>query len=154
VPDANADETQSGTRLIANYYVGGDGSRQFAYFTDSARSGDLCVFQTAGDGALRCLPSGAYYIASEFSDSACSRPVAESTTCSAPKYVIQSVAGTGGACTEATHVYSVGGAVTALYTMSAGSCVSVGAPPAGYTYVGVGAEILPSAFQQATIQAN
>jgi hypothetical protein len=152
VPDANADETQSGSRLKASYYVGADGSKQFAYFTDTARGNETCAFSTAGDGSIRCLPSGAYVIATEYSDSSCTLPVAETTTCASPPYAIQTSAGTncGG---YTTHIFAVGAPVSTFYVKSGTSCISE-ATPAGYTYVSVGAEIAPSSFQAATIQAE
>jgi hypothetical protein len=152
VPDANADETQSGSRLKANYYVGSDGSKQFAYFTDALRSGEICAFANADDGTIRCMPSGAYVISTEFADSSCSVPVAETTTCAAPTYAVQTAPGT--SCGYVTKVFSAGSPVTTLYASSGSTCVSVGAPPAGYTYVTVGTEIAPASFQLATIQTD
>jgi hypothetical protein len=152
VPDANADETQSGSRLKANYYVGSDGSKQFAYFTDSARKNEVCSYAPADDGSIRCMPSGAYVVATEFADSACTVEVAESSACSAPPYAIQTTPGTG--CGYVTRVFSVGSPVTSLYALSGTSCVSIGATSASLSYVTVGAEVTASNFQVATVQAE
>jgi hypothetical protein len=71
VPDA---EAESGSRLKAKYYVGADGSKQFAFIWRDTERNEDCSFQRAEDGSLRCLPpAGA--APSYFADAACTQPV-------------------------------------------------------------------------------
>jgi hypothetical protein len=161
VPDANADETQSGSRLKANYYVGGDGSKQFVgYFTDTARNNEHCYFSTAADGSTRCLPivgdaSANYSGGPFFSDAACTTTIALSS-CSTPAYVAENE--TGGGCPVAinTHIFALGSTYAGtVYQGGATTCTAVTASALkGYVLFSVGPEVPASSFQQATIQTD
>jgi len=70
VPAADAAPATSGSRLRARYYVGEDGARQFIGWHDTKRDED-CMFQTAEDGKLRCMPSVGAYALTYFADEAC-----------------------------------------------------------------------------------
>jgi hypothetical protein len=156
VADANADETQSGSRLKANYYLGGDGSKQFAFFTDSQRSGEQCSFETASDGSTRCLPAGAS-MGSFYSDSGCTVPLALTTSCStAPAYAVAYTSTTCGVYKY--HVYPVSGPFSGatVYDGTPASCNAVPTSelPATYGYYTIGTEVPASSFQVATIAAQ
>jgi hypothetical protein len=152
VPDANADTTQSGSRLKATYYVGSDGSKQFASWSDSARGNETCTFQVAADGATRCLPAGSYSY-SYFSNSTCTTPAVMLTSCgAAPRYIL--APDTTSSCTVSpVHIHSVSGPVSTLYIKSGSTCTTY-AVPAGYVAFAGGAEIPASAFQDATLQTE
>ena len=141
VPDANADETQSGSRLKANYFVGGDGSKQFAgYFTDTAMSSAQCNFVTAADGTIRCLPTSPTFYATVdyYSNAACTVVLGYSTVActTTPPYAAQLVEATAGGCVNqpAYHVYTVTASYTGtIYFSSAGACTAITTSP---TYSG------------------
>jgi hypothetical protein len=125
VPDASAEE--SGSRLKARYYVGDDGSKQFAGWYDSERK-ENCTVMSASDGVLRCLPftlfasagsyfsdsncSSQYFVAAKPTNTACgttpSTGYGYTSTCGFTFYTLTPAspsvvyAGTPGACTEVT----------------------------------------------------
>lgn len=157
VPAAQADTTQSGSRLKAKYYVGSDGSKQFIGWHDSMLNVD-CAFVLASDGTTRCMP---YYpeaalIATYFSDSGCTQALAlVATGCTPPIYGSQSQAGMGGACaTGFDRILQVGAAYTgASYTGAPASCIATPSPSA-YVLYSLGSEVAPSTFVAATIQTD
>lgn len=68
------DAAQSGSRIVARYVVGDDGSRQFLGQHDTQLDAD-CAWGTATDGKLRCLPGTALSANIYFSDAACAVPL-------------------------------------------------------------------------------
>ena len=176
VTEAQADPNQSGTRLKVNYYAGADGSKQtYGNMHDSMRKED-CYFQTASDGTTRCFPLPTPM--SYYSDAACTLGLVLLSNCAGtlkPAYV-------SGAILPSTypgpaHLFPLGNATTVAtaYQLSviatapdAGVCGSAGlvytcvpvsastwaATTANATVYAVGAEIPPSAFVQATLQAE
>jgi hypothetical protein len=144
----------SGSRLRANYRLGSDGSKEYlpgSWF--DTMLGQDCSFTTAADGVLRCLPEGIAPIA--YSDAACTTPVLMIPAgCSTPTYAVTDDSATCALPGGVTHVHSVGAAVTPanLYTQAGGgNCPGAGTPPAGFTYLGVGAEIAASTFVAASL---
>jgi hypothetical protein len=152
VPDANADETQSGSRLRANYFSGADGSKQFAYFTDAQRGNEQCSFGAASDGSIRCLPTGAE-MGSYYADASCSVPLALATCGAAPAYGASYGAAACGLGQRT--IYPVTGAFggTTFYagTSSACSALTKSDLPATYSLYSVGTPLAPSSFQLATM---
>jgi hypothetical protein len=150
VPDASAQET-SGTRLKARYYVGDDGSKQFAGWYDTERK-ENCTFSTASDGAIRCVPAAtAAAVGSYFADSACKQPLATvSCGAPAPKYASAYSQSSGG-CLMGPTLAPVGAHFTAatVYVGSSGSCTGI-ATPASTDWYQVGASIDPASFVRAT----
>jgi len=157
VPAAQADTTQSGSRLKAKYYVGSDGSKEFAGWHDSMLNVD-CGFVPASDGTTRCMPAypGAALVELYFSDSGCTQALALGTKgCAAPLYAFQSQAGMGSACvTGFDRIFQLGAAYTgALYTGSPASCVTIPSPTT-YSLYSLGPEVSPSTFVAATLQTD
>jgi hypothetical protein len=83
----------SGTRLKAVQMVGDDGTRRDWALQDTAR-GEPCWHMRAEDGKLRCLPVATMTAA--FTDSACTQPIALSSTPCGQKYTRQPLAPTVG----------------------------------------------------------
>jgi hypothetical protein len=155
VPDAYADQTQSGSRLKAEYYVGGDGSKQWDYsFQDTARNDEHCSFSTAADGSIRCLPSG-IQAGIFYSDANCSVSIAYVVTPCATTPAYATSTATTSACPAKYeyHVYAVASKYTGtVYTGTPGSCSAYAAFP--YAAYALGDEIAPGSFQQATVQTD
>ncbi len=146
VADAAA-QSVSGSRLKARYWVGEDGSKQFAGWYDSQRE-EACSFQDYGDGVPRCRPSSGAF-ASYFLDSGCTVPLFNvyDTECStAPKY------GTAlSGCT--TQLYQLAANTPSMvYVGKPGACTGT-MPPAGYTYYS-GTLVSASVFVAATEQVE
>lgn len=153
VPDANADETQSGSRLKAAYYVGSDGSKQFAHWVDTARNGESCAFAPASDGSTRCLPSSLQYTF-YFSNAGCTLPLLIlQSDCSPPAYASTFVGST--CTTTSTGIFPVTtpSGLATVYVKSGASCTST-PTSAGYIYYSTGALIPASSFQDATLQTE
>jgi hypothetical protein len=158
ISDANADQTESGSRLKAEYFVGGDGSKQWdGVFLDSERKNEHCAFQTAGDGAIRCLPSavsnGGYW-----ADSACTTPlgVGDPTCTQQSSYVIVPIGSAACGGTTLIHIFPVIAVHTSgqIYQGGQGTsqtCTAV-STPTSFPLLAVDKEILPSTFQSATVQ--
>jgi hypothetical protein len=142
--------------LKANYYVGGDGSKQFAYFTDSTLSNTPCSFATAADGSTRCLPNSGANVTLFYSDAACTSPLGSGTLCSTPPAYATSFT-PGMVCDQnLEHVYPITGAFTGAMIYQGGEGGSCTATPTPTTvgFYAVGAEVPATNFQQATIQAE
>lgn len=137
---------EDGERLTAVNYVGDDGSKQFAGWHDNVLDLD-CSFVLSPEG-YRCMPTvGARLTTNRFYDSACQNLAAFLTApCEpTPTHVIDF----GGACTDfAQRVFNAGPKVDLVYLVSDGDCVE--APPDGFTYYSVAAEMQPSTFVGAT----
>lgn len=145
VPDAEA-QTVSGTRLKARYWVGDDGSKQFAGWFDSERN-EQCSFRTAEDGDIRCQPvaeatGGVYFAAG------CTTPYFyASTGCGvAPKY--GSLA-TG--CSIGLFTLTAS-SPTMVYVGTPANCVST-AVPTGFSFF-TGSAIAATLFVKATEQVE
>ncbi len=155
VPDANADQTQSGSRLKAEYYVGADGSKQWDYsFQDSARGNERCSFLTAADGSIRCLPSG-ISAGIFFSDANCTETLAYAVTaCGAtPAYATSMIATSACPAKYEYHLFTVASKYTGtVYSGSPGSCTAYTSFP--YAAYSIGSEIAPSSFVQASVQTE
>ena len=161
VPAANADTTQSGSRLKAKYYAGSDGSKQFAGWHDSMLNVD-CGFSPASDGTTRCVPSGAT-TQLFFSDSGCAQALAyiPATGCNSPPYALVTVpaSATPGCASYFERVLQVVGAYSgAIYTGTPANCSEQ--PDGGaiwratYAFYTVGSEVAPSTFVAATVQTD
>lgn len=78
-PNAVVAPIRSGTRLRARWTVSADGRRAFRGWFDTQLAAP-CLFGTAADGELRCVPDGALTAAptptggGTFGDAACTRP--------------------------------------------------------------------------------
>lgn len=147
-PDASAQE-MSGTRLKARYYVGADGSKQFAGWYDTSRK-ENCTVMTASDGKLRCLPSAFFATGgSYFSDDGCSQKLF---------YTVKASAST--ACAPAAgslgYGYYTDGCGYSFYTLTAtvpgvvytgtpASCSGIPAPTDTFNFY-TGAQIDPATF--------
>jgi hypothetical protein len=138
----------SGTRLRAMYYQADDGAGyQIGYWFDSERN-EQCVFQTAGDGARRCLPVGGGIATGYFSDPGCTQPLAKISSCGpVPKYAWSSTLDN---CDTIYRVYPLGSPVSTVYSGKPGQCNLVPSPPDGPYYL-IGPEIPPSEFVAATL---
>jgi hypothetical protein len=177
VPEAQADPNQSGTRLKVNYYAGADGSKQSAgSMHDSMRNED-CYFQNASDGTTRCMPTAThvdYYV-----DAACTQGLVLVSNCAGtvkPTYVAGAI---GVPSTypappaESAHLFQLGSTTTVttpyllslntappgactqfVYTCTAVSTAVWMAATADSTVYGVGAEVPPSAFVQASMRTE
>jgi hypothetical protein len=157
VPDAQADD-QSGTRLKANFYVGADGSRQFAYFTDTARNNEQCTFAVAADNALRCMPLPEASAAIYFADVNCTQPLAYPLqACMPTPYVYV----TDSACAPTTgyHIFATTQTRypvdTDVWVGSGGgsnACIRYTPPP--YFLYTTGPEIPSASFEQGSVQVQ
>jgi hypothetical protein len=155
VPDANADETQSGSRLKAAYYVGGDGSKQFAHWVDSARNNEACAFTVAADGATRCIPTSIAYTL-KYADAQCVLPLLETPSgCALSAYVSTFTSSSCPTATVSTGVFPVAALTTpvALYLKAGPSCIATSVSTA-YSYYSTGPVISPASFQDAQLQTQ
>jgi hypothetical protein len=150
VPDASAQE-MGGSRLKARYYLGDDGSKQFAGWYDTQRK-ENCTFGSAADGTLRCLPAvSATAVGSYYSDAGCSKPLATiACGAAAPKYAYSYSYNTAG-CLVGPSLAPVGSRFTSatIYIGSAGTCTAT-TTPASADWYEVGSSLDPSAFVRAT----
>jgi hypothetical protein len=124
-----------------------------AVLRDTQRN-EECIPRMAADMVTRCVPypvddvaSAAATAAGIFSDAACTVAAAITQTvgCSMPKYAfaIDQSCGQG----NKTSVFPVTGPASALYVMQGATCASM-ALPTGYQVFAIGAEIVPTSFQQ------
>jgi len=104
---------QSGSRLHAHVWDGGDRARQLIAFHDRQLN-VACMPARAEDGAIRCLPTQRAEVA--FLDAACTVPVAlaYASTCGGPKpkYAASTPQGSGCAVEDASTLYAVGDVLT------------------------------------------
>jgi hypothetical protein len=185
VPNAIAD---SGSRLKARFLKGDDGTKDYQLinvmavngvdnhiyaegrYLDSMRNED-CAFSTAADGAMRCLPIGAFEAGtlSTFKDSSCTQPIVGFTTpppgCpfTPPAYVTTwdqtALCPDGTNNGLPTHYYQVGSFVgpnfnQCYYIVSqTGACAPITCPTLGgqpLAFYSIGAEVPASSFVKAT----
>jgi hypothetical protein len=137
-PTANADPTQSGTRLKVQYYAGADGSKQTAGMVDSTLN-VYCNFALMSDGTIRCVPwpspgSGFVLFSGTYADASCSQPLAVAPKgCAAPPpYALEE--GSPSCGTTVWHVFPISAAYTgaSYYTLSGTTC-SGPSPTSGFT---------------------
>ena len=182
VPAAQADSTQSGSRLKAIYFVGADGSKQpvFNQWYDSQRR-EHCMFTSHADGNYYCLPVGTE-ASGMFSDAGCTQPlVAVVSGCAAPTTartyattsscamsvsvlpIVSQVApewsyqltGNAGTSAVVSRISQVGPLFTgAPYSGTPSSCNKATAPSGYYALHSLGAEIPASSFVSATVQTD
>ena len=150
VGDAVAD---SGSRLRAKWFMGEDGSKEFAGWYDKQR-GEDCWFIGALDAERRCLPIGNANVA-YYAEALCQVPLVSDYTngCNVPKYGLVIDAPSG--CKPAGHIHPVGAAFNGptIWTTSGGSCQ--GTPNTSpYPLYVTGDEIPASAFVSATIAVD
>lgn len=138
---------ESGTRLRAKVFDGGDGAVVFERWFDSELGVD-CDQRLATDGAERCLPAmqpGFAYL-----DAGCADPVVAFDACAGPtpKMITKADYPEGCAAAPPAIAYEVGAAVTpeVVYFLDAstGSCSS--AAPGNTTYFRRGAVVPPEKF--------
>lgn len=134
---------ESGTRLRAVVIKGSDGSKQFYRWRDTTLNVD-CVFRSASDGKMRCIPWPAA-IGGYFSDASCTSPVALQlhNSCTPPKYAILTTA----TCDPSgeSEVFSLGQKLApTVYTKSGANCV--GPQNTNNDVFAVGAKVPPSQF--------
>jgi hypothetical protein len=155
-PDALADPTgsttTSGSRLRARYTVttspDGAASKVFVGWHDTTLDVD-CVFLTADDGSLRCVPSGAgaqivspseVDFSTFFSDAACKSAMAVSnisTFFGCAPFLVSIAGGSIGSCTSGSVSYTTYRQTTAtlpttIYTIdSTGACTPQAGPTSG-----------------------
>ncbi len=162
ITTAQADTSQSGSRLKAKYVAGVDGSKQFNGLHDSQRNED-CSFGTAADGVLRCLPGGANTTLGLFADAACTQPLAETSKGCAPSAYATTTDITVGACNTMAHehVFMLGSAFTGTTVYSKGptTCApyaGTGANPftTSFDFYSVGSEVPASSFVQGSLQTE
>jgi hypothetical protein len=167
VPSANADPTQSGSRLKVRYYAGSDGSKVSVGLYDSTLDFPCDLGILASDGTTRCLPPPniptIYNIAFiYYSDAGCTQPIggAGKSTCSSPPptYAMETTTqGCGGATLTLSHYYTVGSPITpgpTIYYLSGGTCTADSSQPTTTNYYAVGAELPASTFVQVTLQTE
>lgn len=165
-PDAG-ESYVGGSRLRPRYAVtvSADGaeSKRFEGWQDTAR-GEGCAFQTASDGAQRCLPSAAAPFGGTFwySDATCTRAVwisAPSTcTTAVPKYTTPGPSLVSGTCPPAfgAAVFAVGGPIVppaTLYHQLGASCAAITPPTcagAPCSFFDAGTEVPAASFVSAT----
>jgi hypothetical protein len=70
-----------GTRLKVRYQTADDGLRIERGFWDDTKLGVICVFRTAADGKLRCVPENQAAFGAEFSDPDCTHMIASADLC-------------------------------------------------------------------------
>ena len=129
----------AGTRLRPHWYETAGGDRQFVAWFDTQLGGE-CAFETASDGALRCLPKVS---ASVGAATGCAGPHIslghDIAMCGTPKYVRREIAG----CPRRAAIDAVG-ALT--------SCTVQ--PPASYNgaldFYAAGAEVPATTFVKGT----
>lgn len=170
VPSASAQTMTSGSRLKANWYVGSDGSKQFAGWHDSQLNID-CNFGTATDGTTRCLPSpsGVTIGTSDyFSDSGCSQVLGITDGCGHPTPTAITVTTTSAAgatnCSSTTQTFAVGPQFTGtVYQGTPASCSQISSALATdlanewFAFYSLGALMQapsPSQYVQATVQTD
>jgi hypothetical protein len=167
VPAANADTTQSGSRLKAKYYVGSDGSKQFLGWHDSMLNVD-CSFLLASDATTRCIPAAppGVGIATQnfFADAACTQPLGVTDGACAPTPAFITMTTTDLACSTTTKKYAAGPRFTGtLYQGTPAACTQVSATQTmsyatvPFIWYSLGAEIQPpdpSQYVAATVQTD
>lgn len=168
-PEANADPTQSGTRLKVQYYAAADGSKQTAGMFDSQLNVQ-CYFGKASDGKIRCLPipsssavtatTGGFY-----ADANCSQALGVTIgACAQTPTVINVTATDNSTCTTTSTNYQAGAQFTGpLYQLSSSTCTAVSAAyqstlvSEGWKFYALGAQIQPpdpSQYVEATLQTE
>lgn len=145
---------QSGSRIKMNVLTTPDGAKVFMGSRDTMLNID-CSFVLAADGVTRCLPAFSNPIAFTpnpyFGDSACTIPVAQTTSCTTPTHILQYPAP---ACpTGGYRVLAVGAKFTTAFVKSGTTCTAFTSSP-GVTYYASGAEIAPATFQSATLDVE
>ena len=162
--EANADPSQSGTRLKLQYYAGSDGSKQTAGMYDSMLHVP-CAFGAASDGKVRCLPTPSLavtiYTQSYFADASCSQALGVSAGfCMAPAVIVSSVTNN---CTTTNTSYQAGPQWTGPLYESSSGCTAVPSATqtawsgAGLSFYTLGAQIQPpdpTTFVEATLQTE
>ncbi|MGD0680025.1 MAG: hypothetical protein ABSC94_31970 [Polyangiaceae bacterium] len=163
-PEANADPSQSGTRLKLQYYAGSDGSKQTAGMFDSQLNVQ-CYFGKASDGTIRCLPAPSPNTVTAstqnyFADASCTQALGLTGLCSTPTVIAMSVTNN---CTTTTTNYQAGSQFTGqLYQSSSTGCTAVSAAlqmdlTASLAFYTLGAQIQPpnpSQYVEATLQTE
>jgi len=152
VPDANANE--SGSRIKAKYYVGSDGSRQWAGWYDSQRKED-CYYQYASDEAFRCMPSVGYASTGYFSDAACTKEFAvRANTCALAeaKYVVRVTTAASQCVPGKVQWFQTAGKLTGVTSFYYKNGTTCSASPiiTSYEFYAIGPEIPPTEFVAAT----
>lgn len=153
VPDAQADVSQSGSRLKAQVVTGADGSKAFTGLFDTQTKQE-CAYANAADGSYRCLPSGIKAVAatSFFNDAKCTQPILNVPAgCTAPAFVSTVSASCGN---TQFHIFPTGKSFMlpmTIYLAEAGKCNAVPTKNAMGTWYEVGAELAPSTFVLGTI---
>lgn len=148
-----------GARLRAIHHETPDGLAVFAGYRDT-QQGQACAFAVAGDGVLRCLPSGGGVASAStsvryFADAACSRPIATYAggPCATPPRTIS--ISDASSCPSRSRQYAVGARVSGYAGYSrddTGACVSVGFSTNTELYE-IGVELAPSTWVAAREQA-
>ena len=156
VPDAQAQSTQSGSRLKSMYYAGADGSKYFPpnQWYDSQR-GEKCVFIPGADQVQRCLPTIMVTI-TDYADAGCTQQLVRAYTgtgCTVPNTVSIATPYIPGSCQSTGYVaYQVGPLFAGTAYSGTPSSCSKAAAPSGYALYSLGAEIPASSFVSATVQ--
>ena len=134
--------------------AGADNSKEFLGWFDSQRN-EPCYFSRAGDGMMRCLPSGGntntFYL-----DAGCTQRVVyffKGSCPATPLYGAVGVPGNPASCTPGGNaIHSVGAQIgpQSIYVMDAGAgiCVAISAADwaSSYDVYVLGAEIPPTQF--------
>jgi hypothetical protein len=156
VPDAQAQSTQSGSRLKSMYYAGADGSKYFLpnQWYDSQR-GEKCVFIPGADQVQRCLPP--IVIITDYADAGCTQQLVGAYTgagCTVPNTVSIGTPPIPGSCQSTGYVaYQVGPLFAGTaYSGTPSSCSKAAAR--GYALYSLGAEVPASSFVSATVQTD
>jgi len=155
VPEAAAEEwTVPGSRLRPRLLTAADGARQFYQWWDSQRA-EPCLFQTAGDGVMRCLPLAQLSVSpSYFLDAECTQRLAmvSKVSCSTAD-PFSAAASYELGCPTRVRVFEVGaklGAVTVYSGSPETTCTKndymTDTGPTQYDFYAVGAELPPSSF--------
>jgi hypothetical protein len=147
---AHAD-SQSGSRLKIRYYAGSDGSKQFVTWLDSQLN-QLCSFQTAADGVVRCLPSDAVGGGRFYADDACTVHLGAAGNCDTLRYA--AIADSQSGCAApGMHIYPIGKPYTGQVYNGASGCTPF-TTTSGTLFFNLGAEVAPTTFVSATLQTE
>jgi hypothetical protein len=164
-----------GTRLKGKFYLSDDGAKEYQYvpevilgnsngvhqlWYDSQRQED-CIFGTADDGKIRCMPTDTVYWDGAYADAQCTvgmvlvavPPIQCNFT--APKYAILTTYDTCGSSPPTKKVYSLGQqlnlqSMPPVYRMQNGTCTYMGNTGSNGPWFKVGAQVQSSSFAAAT----
>ncbi|HEY8079445.1 MAG TPA: hypothetical protein VIF62_35185 [Labilithrix sp.] len=134
-----------GSRIVARYEEGSDGSKFFSDLFDK-KLNVTCNVVNAEDGTLRCIPLGNTFVSDRFSDDKCTTPIARrGDLCDAAPYATGATTSCG--LTNFTTVYELGTTpITTTFYVDSGSgmCMPAAAPNPDEQYLALTRKLAPS----------